>query len=154
MEPAYLVVGIGNELMTDDGVGVHLARLLGQTPPPRVTVIEVGTDFMSAVPTLEQHAKVLVIDAMDAGGPPGALYLCTAEAFAQSEPKTSLHELSLLSVLEFIRPELRPEIHFLGVQPSKIEYGTSLSPELQAALPRAAAAVHQVLASWQKDESG
>jgi hydrogenase maturation protease len=142
------VAGIGNELMTDDGVGVHAVRLLHQAPPPQTTLLEVGTDFLSAVSFLEQHPRVLVIDAMDAGQPPGTICVCPAEALAQPRPRTSMHELSLLSVLEFIDPQRRPEIRFLGVQPARIELGMGLSAELQEALPRVAAAVGKILAAW------
>ena len=150
MEPTCLVAGIGNELMTDDGVGVHAVRLLRQTPPPHTTLVEVGTDFFSATPFLEEHPRVLVIDAMDAGQPPGTIYVCPAEAVAQPRPKTSLHEMSLLSILEFIAPDRRPEIRFIGVQPARVELGMGLSPELQAVLPRVVAAVQKNLAAWKQ----
>ncbi len=130
-----LILGIGNCLMSDDGIGVHAARLLARNPPANTTVLDVGTDFLSSVPALESHRAVLVIDAMDAGGIPGTIYRCGASAFEAQTPGASLHELNLLSMLEFLEPDQRPEIHFLGVQPARVTYGLELSPLLAGALP-------------------
>lgn len=130
-----LILGIGNCLMSDDGIGVHAARLLATDPPPGATAIDMGTDFLSAVPMLEQFPKVLVIDAMDAGEPPGTLYQCRAAAIEMPGLGAGLHEMNLLSLLEFVDPDKRPEIHFLGVQPEVISLGLELSPCLAAVLP-------------------
>ena len=129
-----LILGIGNCLMADDGIGVHAARRLAAAPPPGSTVTDVGTDFLSAVPFLEQHSRVLVIDAMDAGEPPGTMYRCRADAIETPKGR-SLHELGLLAMLEFVAADRRPEIHFLGVQPARIEYSLELSPRLAEVLP-------------------
>lgn len=135
MSANLLILGIGNCLMADDGLGVHAARLLASDPPPNTTVWEVGTDFFSAVPMLEEHSLVLVIDAMDAGGEPGTIYQCPASAIESPRPGGSLHELGLLAMLEFVAPDRSPEIHFLGVQPAHLEYSLALSPQLTAVLP-------------------
>ena len=110
----YLILGIGNCLLSDDGVGVHAARLLQAEPPPETTVLAVETDFLSALPFLERCAKALVIDAMDAGQPPGTLYHCRSEDLAESGQRHSLHGLGLLEALEFLDEGHRPEVHILG----------------------------------------
>ena len=146
-----LLLGIGNCLMADDGIGVHAARLLGKYPPAGVDVIDLGTDFLSAVPMLELHPRVLVIDAMDAGGPPGTLYSCRASAIEIPKAGGALHELSLLSMLEFLEPGKRPEIHFLGVQPARIEYSLELSPQLASALPNVVKTARELALSLGRD---
>lgn len=131
--------------MADDGVGVHAARLLAADAPPDTTVVDVGTDFLSAAPFLEQHARALVIDAMDAGEAPGTLYRCPAAAI-DSPQSRSIHEMGLLAMLEFVEPDRRPEIHFLGVQPACIEYSLELSPRLAEVLPEVVRKAREIAA--------
>jgi hydrogenase maturation protease len=144
-----LIIGLGNSLLQDDGVGVQAAKLLQANPPPGADVVEGGTDLMSLAPYLERYPQVLVMDAMDAGQPPGTLYECAIEDLERPGPSVSLHELGLLSVLEFIEPAQRPKITILGIQPERIDYGMELSPRLQARLPDVAGAAREMAAQWQ-----
>lgn len=145
----YLILGIGNCLLSDDGIGVHAARLLQADPPAATTVLAVETDFLSALPFLEQCTKALVIDAMDAGQAPGTLYHCRAQDLAQTGPGHSLHSLGLLEVLEFLDEDHRPEVHILGVQPGRIELALDLSPEVASTLPQVVQAAHRIIAEFQ-----
>jgi hydrogenase maturation protease len=144
-----LIVGLGNSLLQDDGVGVHAARLLKTDPPPGADVIEGGTDLMSLVPYLERYPQVLALDAMDAGGRPGTLYECALEDLERPGQRVSLHELGLLSVLAFIDPAQCPKIAILGIQPERIGYGLELSANLQARLPEVAGAARELVAQLQ-----
>jgi hydrogenase maturation protease len=99
-------------------------------------VVDVGTDFLSAVPLLESCPRVLAIDAMQAGGTPGTVYWCEASAVERNTPRGSIHEMGLLAILEFVEPQKRPEIYFLGVEPERFEYSLELSPPVAAALPQ------------------
>jgi hydrogenase maturation protease len=144
---ACLIVGLGNCLMRDDGIGVHAARRLMEARPPGATVIEVGTDVFGAISWLEGARWVLAIDAMDAGGAPGAIYSCRAADIAGPECPKSLHELGLVAVLEFIPEHLRPEVLILGVQPEVIDYGLELSPALERALPEVVLAAREMVRS-------
>ncbi len=142
-----LVVGLGNCLMRDDGVGVHAARELQRQPLKGTVVLEVGTDIFSAVPWLDGAGWVLAIDAMDAGKPPGTIYTCDADAVAAPMLPKSVHELGLLSVLEFIPKARRPRITVLGVQPAVVECGLELTPVLAQALPRVVTAAREMIVS-------
>lgn len=143
--PPYLILGIGNSLLSDDGVGVHAAHRLEADPPPQTTVVAIETDFLSAIPFLERCAEVLVIDAMDAGGPPGTLYRCGGADLRASGPNHSLHALSLLEALEFVDAERRPRVHILGVQPGRVEPSLQLSPDVARALPRLVRAARDII---------
>ncbi len=144
----YLILGIGNCLLSDDGVGVHAAHLLQADPPPDATVLAAETDFLSALPFLEHCAKVLVIDAMDAGQPPGTLYRCRSEDLAATGQRHSLHELGLSEVLEFLDADHRPEVHILGVQPGRIGLVLDLSPAVAAALPQVVQAARRIIGEF------
>ena len=79
MEPSQrrcriLIVGLGNVLLKDDGVGVHAVRELQKNPPDRLCVADVGTAVLHAVHLLEWAEKVIAIDAVKAGGAPGTIY--------------------------------------------------------------------------------
>jgi hydrogenase maturation protease len=147
MPPACLVVGPGNSLMQDDGVGVHAVRQLMDDPPPGVGLLEIGTDVFGAVSWLDGVSWVLAIDAMDAGRPPGTIYRCDLSEVAGTQRPLSLHELSLVAMLEFIPTARRPEITVIGVQPAVVEFGLDLSPVVAAALPRVLEAVRSVVAA-------
>ncbi len=141
----YLILGIGNRLLSDDGIGVHTARILQAEPPPETTVLAIETDFLSVLPFLEGCVKALVIDAMEAGQSPGTLYYCGSVDLAQSGQRHSLHGLGLLGILEFLAEERRPEVHILGVQPYHRGLGLNLSPEVESLLPRVVRAAHQIV---------
>jgi len=148
METPYLILGIGNVLLTDDGVGIHAVRLLEKDPPPKTRIVDGGTDLLSVAPFLEQCSKALVIDAMDAGEWPGTLCRCMAIDLANPGQRHSLHELGLLSVMEFIEHDHRPELHILGVQPARITFGMELSQEVSAVMPQIVKAARSIIAGF------
>ena len=148
MSQPHLILGIGNELLSDDGVGIHAIRLLEKNPPSNTTIVDGGTDFLSLIPYLEQCSKALVIDAMDAGGPPGTIYECSVNELTRPDHDYSLHELGLISIMEFIEPDRRPTIHILGIQPGRIAYGTDLSEPVGAVLLQVVTAARQIIADF------
>jgi hydrogenase maturation protease len=146
-----LVAGLGNVLLQDDGVGVHAVRELCKHRHSGVVVAEVGTAVFDALHLLEWADKVLVIDAMKAGHPPGTIYLLAGDSVEQRRSQTSLHELSLLSAFNFIPRDLKPEIMVLGIEPEAIDYGLELTPLLRARLPRVIEEVKNMINRWKRD---
>jgi hydrogenase maturation protease len=143
-----LIAGLGNLLLQDDGVGVHAVHELQKEPPPGVLVAEIGAWVLQGLHLFEWADKVLVLDAMQGGGPPGALYACRGEDVAAPGIEASLHELSLLAALNFIKPEKRPEVYVLGVEPEAIDYGLELTPPVKAALPRLVQLARERVDCW------
>ncbi len=144
----YLILGIGNCLLSDDGIGVHAAHMLQAQPPPQTVVVAAETDFLSALPCLERCIKALVIDAMDAGQPPGTIYYCRGEDLAKAGQRHSLHALGLLGALEFLDGHCRPEVHILGVQPARTSVGLQLSPEVACSLPKVVDVARGIIADF------
>ncbi|MEJ5330282.1 MAG: hydrogenase maturation protease [Desulfobaccales bacterium] len=134
--PRVLIAGLGNLLLRDDGVGVQAVRLLQAKPPSGVLVAEVGTQVLGALHLLEWADRVLALDALMAGGPPGTIYACRESDVALEAVQASLHELGLRAALHFLPRERRPEVFILGLEPASLEPGLELSPPVQAALPR------------------
>ncbi len=79
-----LVAGFGNLLLKDDGVGVHAIRALRQDPLPGVIAVEVGTAVLDALHLFEWAERILAIDAMQAAGPAGTIYV-VSKAHLQEE---------------------------------------------------------------------
>jgi hydrogenase maturation protease len=112
-----------------------------------VVAAEVGTAVLFALHLFEQADKVLAIDAMQAGGEPGQIYAFGLDAIENSPVKTSLHDFGLRSVFEFL-PAHRPEVLVLGVEPAVIDYRLTLSPRVEAALPRVVAEAGAIVKRW------
>ena len=133
-----LILGIGNLLLSDEGVGVHAVRCLSERElPPGVEVLDGGTSGADLVDHLEGRTKVVVIDAASGDGPPGTVYRCEARELIEQEGALSLHEFGLADSLHMAeRLGCAPKrVIVLGVQPATLEPGLELSPEVSAVLP-------------------
>jgi hydrogenase maturation protease len=144
-KPRILIAGLGNLLLTDDGVGVHAVRELQKDRlPSAMLAVEVGAAVLDALHLFEWADVVVGIDAMQAGGPPGTIYKFGVEDVENRGVSASLHELGLLAALNLISPEARPDVVILGVEPEVIDYGLELSPAVQRALPRLVEAARDI----------
>ena len=136
---AILVLGIGNSLMNDDAVGVTAIEQLQERYafPAGVTVVDGGTLGLDLLPMLEGVKKLLIIDAIDMGAVPGALFRLQGEevprAFAS---KLSVHQMGvqdLLAVAE-LQGHVPEELVVWGVQPGSIEMEMRLTAAVSAAM--------------------
>jgi len=132
-----LVLGVGNVLMQDEGIGVYLVREL-QTRysfSPAIEVVDGGTTGLGLLDHFENRTKVLMVDAVNVGQPPGSIVqLSNGEVKSQFEEKMSLHHLGLSDVLGVIellgmKP---PEIQLIGIQPHSMEVNFGLTSKLQS----------------------
>ena len=131
-----LVLGLGNELLTDDGIGVHVVRKLQKEPPvDGMFIAEVGTGILHAQDMLEQAQQVIAIDAVHAGGKSGTIYRFNAED-AQVNRAVTLHELGIVGLLQFIPEHRRPQITIIGIEPETLDYGMELSPNVESVVPQ------------------
>jgi len=133
-----VVLGIGNELMRDEGVGVIAARALGaEHLPEGVQVVEGGTGGLDLLFELEGRSRAIIIDAVEMKAPPGTVRSFTLDEvdIDMAAPIASLHQIGLADVLEIgslVGP--MPEIHVVGVQPKEVAPGTGLTPEVGQAV--------------------
>ncbi|MCX6903387.1 MAG: hydrogenase maturation protease, partial [Verrucomicrobia bacterium] len=148
------IAGVGNALLSDDGIGVHAVRELQREPIPGVTLADIGTAVLHGLSFLESARRVLVIDAAKGGRPPGTIYLFDANGDAAGHYLNSLHALGLREAARVLLPNgLPPAITVLGVEPESLSYGMSLSSPVQAALPRVVALARETVAGWLRAES-
>ncbi len=132
-----LVMGIGNLLLCDEGLGVHAAHALQQEQmPSNVVVLDAGTAFLDALPEIERADRIIVVDAMKAGEAPGSIYRVPFEDCARPECIASLHGFDISRVLYMSGRNTAPEVIVIGAEPARVEWGTELSSTLQAVLPR------------------
>src|SRR3990172_8632234 len=97
-----LVLGLGNQLMSDDGVGVVVARRLQSWPMSGVRVVAAGTPGFDLADILAAQARVLFIDAVDAGRAPGAVFWVEPESIMRDWGRQSLHQVGLADVLSLM----------------------------------------------------
>lgn len=149
--PATLVVGLGNPLRGDDGLGVRVAQLLAAGPsardlPADIEVVDAGTPGLGLVPLLEGRRRAIVIDAADMGRAPGEFVrfaLDEARLLGEDEGHFSVHAAGLREALLLAQAlDILPdEMVFFGMQPARVEWEAGLSPQVEAALPELVEAV-------------
>jgi hydrogenase maturation protease len=136
-----LVLGVGNLLLKDEGVGVHVARkLMDMDPPAHVEVVYGGTAGFDLLDEIEGRKKVVVVDTVKGGGPPGTIYRMTTEDIEEApKSRLSLHDIDmtdLLKLADLFEIE-KPEIVIIGIEPKDMESASlELSPEIEAKVPR------------------
>ncbi len=138
-----LVLGVGNLLMGDDGVGVHAAMTLCREGGlDGAEVLEVGTAILDALPALEAAERIVVMDALCGGDVPGTVYRIPLSSCADNSCIASVHGLSLIRILALYGKQV-PEGVVLGVEPEHIGWSMSLSPRVEKALPKLLEAVRE-----------
>ena len=153
-----VVIGVGNTILSDEGVGVHAARLLESDPrvPAGVTILDGGTLGLELVAYASDASRILILDAMNSGKAPGTLARMTGKDLLATTAGRSVHQLGVADLIAalFLMSNGPQEIIVLGVQPANTDWGTSLSPEVEAALgPLVDASVAQ-LALWMETPDG
>jgi hydrogenase maturation protease len=139
-----LILGIGNLILKDEGIGVHVVRALQEKKlPPELDIVDGGTATMDLLSVIYESDRIIVIDALKAGGKPGTIYRCLPEDLMETpERPLSLHQLGLLDVLGMSRRlGANASVVIIGVEPKEISWGLELTEELQAAVPRLIEAV-------------
>jgi hydrogenase maturation protease len=133
-----LVLGLGNLLLCDEGVGVHAARALAEAGGPEgVTVLGIGTAILDALEAIEQADRIIVVDAVMAeGGVPGSIYRMHLDAFVTPQSIASMHGFDLSRVLRLTGRTAPPEVVVIGVEPAKIDWSLELSPVVAEVLSK------------------
>jgi hydrogenase maturation protease len=136
-----VVIGVGNLLLRDEGVGIHAVRdLQKRVLPPGVEVMDAGVAGIGLLDLFSGARKLVLIDAAEMGLEPGAVVRFTPEdvRFRSGDLKLSTHDVALPEVLTLARDLNRcpSEVVIIGIQPKEISWGTELTPEIQAAVPR------------------
>ena len=157
-----LVAGFGNELRGDDGFGIAVIDALGRGEPlpPEFRCVEVGTAGLHLVGELfDGYSGLIVVDAVDRGGPAGTLYVLEVQVPSAAElSQTAQHALAVdmheavpdrALMVAAAAGALPARVYLVGCQTAITEdFCTELSEPVRAAVPRAADAVRSLLENW------
>jgi hydrogenase maturation protease len=135
------IIGCGNLLLKDEGIGIHLIEYLRRVDlPADVELVDAACGGFDIMPHLDNVKKVVIVDAMQAGGKAGQIYKFGLDDFStDTPPNMSLHDISLKDVLLLSqRLAPLPPITIFGIEPKEMKWGMELTPELEKVLPRLA----------------
>ena len=146
-----MVVGIGNYILQDEGVGVHaINRLMEMDFPEGVKIVDGGTHSYDLVDFFCQADNLIIIDAIQAGEEPGTMYRAPLEEMGlkSEENCTSLHQLHFIEAIKMVNlMGYYPRVIVFGVEPQVIDWGLELTPSIAEKLPRLTELVAQEIYS-------
>ncbi len=135
----FLILGVGNTLLGDEGVGVHVIEMMKKMEPlDNTELIDGGTALIELLHLLSNREKVIVIDAVKCGNEPGAVYRFTPRDVAiLKQNQISVHQVGILEALSMAElAGWRPhEVVIFGIEPKRVDWGLELSPEVASIVP-------------------
>jgi len=136
-----LILGLGNPLLGDEGIGVRvIEELRGLDLPDGVEVVDGGTAGLGLIGLMEGYPRVIIVDAAEMGHTAGRVARFTPSEVQLKAAGTplSLHQIGLGEVLALAETlEVVPaEVIIIGIQPGQMEGGSGLSPEVEGAIPQ------------------
>lgn len=138
--PKITILGVGNELLSDEGIGIHIAKKLQQIElPPEIEVIEGGTEGFGLINIITETDDLIIIDSIKGGSKPGTIYRFNIKDAPNSPDffKTSVHQIGILEVINLSKLIGKtPDTVVIGIEPQKVTTGMNLSPKIKEKIPR------------------
>jgi hydrogenase maturation protease len=153
-----LVLGLGNLLLGDDGVGLRLLEELRLAPGAAgaIDFVDGGTQGLALLGYLANRPQVMILDAVGLGAPPGTVHVLGEGELEQLRARcgATAHEGNGLEILAVARllGQAPGRVRIVGVEPAQIRTGVGLSAAVESALPEALAAAQRVLADIGRGE--
>ena len=147
-----LVVGIGNTILGDDGVGVYAAEQLQKCSlPTDVEVVELGTAGLGLLDIISGYDRLIILDAIVSGAPPGTIFELRGDDMSKTVHLSAGHEADLPATLALGRKcmeKCMPEnITVIAVEASELTtFSEHLTPDVKAAIPEVLERVMELLA--------
>ena len=140
MSKKVVVLGLGNLLLKDEGIGIHIVkRLQKQDLPEDVEILDGGSASLDALNFAKGAAKLIIVDAICCGKDPGTIYRLKNKELYQTldSKKLSLHQFSLLEALNIHKRmgSLPEEIVFIGIEPGSIDWGLEVTEVIKEKIP-------------------
>lgn len=155
MGTGTLILGIGNTLLTDEGVGIHVLKALQDRGglPADVILMDGGTLSFTLAGPIEDCARLIAVDAAELKDRPGSIRVFEGDAMdthVAQGGKRSVHEVSLADVLGMaaLSGHLPGQRALVGIQPKYMDWGDGPTPEVGAAIPDACRAIGDIIARW------
>ncbi|HEY8909489.1 MAG TPA: HyaD/HybD family hydrogenase maturation endopeptidase [Desulfosporosinus sp.] len=150
-----MVMGVGNILLSDEGLGVRfLDELAKESLPEYVELLEGGTAGLELVHLIQEVDFLIIVDALDAKAEPGSLFRFQPGDIRvlPEQYEVSFHQIGILEVLSMANILGKaPQTLIFGVQPKSLEWGMDISPEIQALFPRLTKFVLQEIETIQRE---
>ncbi|MEW6618576.1 MAG: HyaD/HybD family hydrogenase maturation endopeptidase [bacterium] len=139
-KPKIMIIGLGNILLQDEGIGVHIIKALQKMDiPDNIDLVDGGTAELDLMNYMNKGIdKVIIIDAVKGGSKAGTTFrLSVNEIMATTKHISSLHQKELIEAIKMLELFTRKprEIVILGIVPKETEWSLTLSPELQNKIP-------------------
>ncbi len=135
-----LVLGVGNVLLKDEGIGVHVIRALADLQlPGHIVLHNGGVAGIDLLEIIQQFDRLIIVDSLEAGAVAGTIFRFQPHEVENMlrEHKTSLHQVDLMETLKIARfLDQCPETVIIGVQPQDMTWGLELTPALQEKIPQ------------------
>ena len=149
-----VVLGLGNLVHSDDGVGVHAIQGLQSDSrvPPEVVLLDGGTQGLALLPHISGVRRLLVVDAIDAGEAPGTLLRFEGKSLSGLPGKASVHQLGFADLMVALQllGESPGEVVVFGVQPQSTAWGAELTQPVGSALAPLIDSVIAQLECWKE----
>lgn len=147
------ILGVGNILMQDEGVGPKVAEYLRENYvfEPPIEVIDGGTLGLELLPYIEKYKKAIIVDVVDFGKEPGFIkVLRDDEIPPYLKTKLSVHHVGVQDLLEVAKliGNFPDELVLVGIQPYSIDLGLDLSPTVADKLSELVEKIIKILESW------
>jgi hydrogenase maturation protease len=142
------VIGIGNILLKDDGVGVHtVSELEKEGLPSTIELVDGGTSTLAMLSYFLECRKIIVIDALKAGYDPGTIYRIKPEDLASYKKENlSIHDVQILDVVKMARMlGTDPDVVIFGIEPQEIRFELTMSDLMWSKVPEIIGLIKQEL---------
>lgn len=133
------VIGIGNILLRDDGIGIHVIyEMQKERQQEHIDLVDGGTSIFDLLDFFVKNDKLILVDSLKGGHPPGTVYKVTPEELGgYIKANSSLHDVQVLDILNSVKlMEHFPEVIIIGVEPKEIFYDMELTPIIKDQIPK------------------
>jgi len=154
MNKKIVVLGLGNTLQTDEGIGVHVVNYLKAHKPSKdIEYIDGGTMSFNLLGPIESADRLIVVDTAELNHPPGSVKVFEGiemDAFIASANKTSAHEVGLRDALgmALLNGRLPGHRALVGIQPKQFGWGNQPTEVVAGAIPTACKKVFEISQNW------
>ena len=147
-EKETLVLGVGNLLLKDEGVGIHVIKALeNEKLPAHVHLMDGGTGGLHLLSWLQGYDRIIMIDATLDNNPPRTLRLIKPRYATHFPPHMSAHDIGQKDMIDaMILTDDLPETHLIVISALNInEVGMDLTPEVKAAVPKVIRMIQEII---------
>ncbi len=154
MNKKVLVLGLGNILQTDEGIGIHVINSLKRfNCIKNVELVDGGMHSFNLAVPIEEVDQIVVVDTAQLNSPPGSVKVFEGiemDAFVANGEKSSAHETGLKDALNTALLDGKLPCHraLVGIQPEKLDQGERPTEALEKAIPRACQKVFEITENW------